>query len=574
MIDDVRAAQTGDRAAFRRLVTRYRGMALGYAAGWVGDDAEDVVQDAFVNAFLRLSQLEDAAAFPGWLRRIVHKHCDRRTRRKPPPALEADEASSAPNPGGLVDAVDRLPAHERIVAALHYLGDEPQKDVAAFLELPLSTVKKRLHTARRRLAKWRPPMKTTARPVLEDRVMLFLAIRRGDAPTVAAILDRCPAAIDEREGYADEEAFAADLPLAHRQTPLLLAAGLGDEKLVALLLDRGADVDGKCGCEANETPLFAAASRNRDGVVRQLLARGADPTLANAAGYRPIDVAQLRGHDAVVAALAPHGAPVARREDTPRGARRASDRIVTGIKAIDLLAPLERGMLVRVHGPAETGLTVLLAELSARFAEMGGHAVWTSGASKRWQGGVLDQMVADLGVTRATTVATEGALSIVDELCGRFDFVALFVFLGEARESEVDAALPAFTRSAAMTFVIDPWVDVTRGDRSAPTLTPPWDAVLCLNRALADEGIYPALDPKTTTSRASVSERHDALRAEVRRRAEEHDVRARLGQPFEVVQHETGIPAKAWTLEETLDEFDDVIGIESRKGTESGTLDR
>ena len=101
---------------------------------------------------------------------------------------------------------------------------------------------------------------------------------------------------------------------------------------------------------------------------------------------------------AVVAALAPHGAPVARREDTPRGARRASDRIVTGIKAIDLLAPLERGMLVRVHGPAETGLTVLLAELSARFAALGGHAVWTSGASKRWQGGVLDQMVADLGV--------------------------------------------------------------------------------------------------------------------------------------------------------------------------------
>ena len=55
-----------------------------------------------------------------------------------------------------------------------------------------------------------------------------------------------------------------------------------------------------------------------------------------------------------------------------RSAERArvdGTRVDTGIKAIDLLAPLELGMLVRVHGQAGTGLMALLAELTSRFGD-------------------------------------------------------------------------------------------------------------------------------------------------------------------------------------------------------------
>src|SRR5687768_5638609 len=82
--DDVQTAKTGDRAAFERLVVRFQDLAFATALAWLGDaaSARDAAQDAFVDAFLQLGQLRDAAAFPGWLRRIVVKHCDRRTRRR------------------------------------------------------------------------------------------------------------------------------------------------------------------------------------------------------------------------------------------------------------------------------------------------------------------------------------------------------------------------------------------------------------------------------------------------------------------------------------------------------------
>jgi DNA-directed RNA polymerase specialized sigma24 family protein len=135
MIDDVRRAQAGDRAAFRRLVERFQGMAVGYAVGWVGDAAEDVAQEAFVEAFLHLSELRDAAAFPGWPRRILRKHRDRRTRRRPgaldaePQATEPDEASLDPElaEAGIYPAIDReltrstaklAPEHARIADAV------------------------------------------------------------------------------------------------------------------------------------------------------------------------------------------------------------------------------------------------------------------------------------------------------------------------------------------------------------------------------------------------------------------------------------------------------------------------
>src|SRR5450432_1765322 len=92
MVDDVKAAQTGNREAFSRLVARFQGMVVGYAFSWVGDLAEDVAQDAFVEAFLRLHQLREPSAFPGWLRRIVRKHCDRCTRRKRAPVEDAGAA--------------------------------------------------------------------------------------------------------------------------------------------------------------------------------------------------------------------------------------------------------------------------------------------------------------------------------------------------------------------------------------------------------------------------------------------------------------------------------------------------
>lgn len=69
----VTAARAGDVAAYGRLVRATQAMALAVAASVLRDagSAEDAVQEAYLRAYRRLEELADAAAFPGWLRRIV-----------------------------------------------------------------------------------------------------------------------------------------------------------------------------------------------------------------------------------------------------------------------------------------------------------------------------------------------------------------------------------------------------------------------------------------------------------------------------------------------------------------------
>jgi len=161
----VLAAQHDDMEAFGELVGRFQNMAIACANGSLRDvhQAEDVAQEAFIQAFRDLKQLRVPAAFPSWLRRIVLKYCDRTTRRKRLPTTsltDADEARSPePTPEEslrqkelkqrVMAAVQALPERQRSTTTLHYVNGMSQKAVAEFMQLPLTTVKKRLHAARK-----------------------------------------------------------------------------------------------------------------------------------------------------------------------------------------------------------------------------------------------------------------------------------------------------------------------------------------------------------------------------------------------------------------------------------------
>jgi DNA-directed RNA polymerase specialized sigma24 family protein len=74
----VAGARAGDVDAYAAIVARFQDMAVGYAFAVLRDAslAEDAAQEAFLEAFRRLSDLRDPAAFPGWFRRVVFKQCD------------------------------------------------------------------------------------------------------------------------------------------------------------------------------------------------------------------------------------------------------------------------------------------------------------------------------------------------------------------------------------------------------------------------------------------------------------------------------------------------------------------
>src|ERR1700751_2976970 len=95
--DLVRLARDGDPAAFRLLVERHRPMARARAARLCPqpDDADDAVQDAFLQAFLALDRLRDPDRFAGWLSGIVANVC-RSPRRPAPVTLVAERPAPLP----------------------------------------------------------------------------------------------------------------------------------------------------------------------------------------------------------------------------------------------------------------------------------------------------------------------------------------------------------------------------------------------------------------------------------------------------------------------------------------------
>jgi Sigma-70 region 2 len=69
----IQAAQGGDLEAFGAIVKRFQGMACATASTMLDDAglAEDVVQEAFIEAYQNLPKLREIDAFPGWFRRII-----------------------------------------------------------------------------------------------------------------------------------------------------------------------------------------------------------------------------------------------------------------------------------------------------------------------------------------------------------------------------------------------------------------------------------------------------------------------------------------------------------------------
>ncbi|HEU4544165.1 MAG TPA: sigma-70 family RNA polymerase sigma factor [Jiangellaceae bacterium] len=164
-VDRVRA---GDRDAYAILVRRHAIAA--HRAAFIfgaGQDAEDVVQVAFVKAFQALPRCRDGAAFRPWLLRIVineAKNAQRATRRRRS-ATERLAALDVPLDGPdpavstlsgerrveLMAAVQRLPEPQQRVIACRYFLDLDERETATALGLPAGTVKSRLHRALRRL---------------------------------------------------------------------------------------------------------------------------------------------------------------------------------------------------------------------------------------------------------------------------------------------------------------------------------------------------------------------------------------------------------------------------------------
>jgi RNA polymerase sigma-70 factor (ECF subfamily) len=336
----VAAALAGDLAAFEALIRHHEGGARATARAATGDPeaARDVLQDAFLDAHRLLHQLREPAAFGAWLRRIVHKHADRWRRRQRELALtEPDrQLDPAAGPARVLDrqrladrvrtALMTLPPDQGEAAAHFYLAGRTAAEIAADLGVPLTTIKKRLHSARQRLRKEFEMdgalRREFSRSDLATEVRFFLSVRAGRVDEVSQLLDDEPELVHAHENWSREEALRDALPYADHATALARAAAQGDADMLELLLARGAEIDTACDCAASETALFNAVGAGEAELVTRLLEAGADPDRAAGPGTTPLHLAAHAGHAECAEILLQHGARLDTRD---LGGRTAED---------------------------------------------------------------------------------------------------------------------------------------------------------------------------------------------------------------------------------------------------------
>jgi RNA polymerase sigma-70 factor (ECF subfamily) len=173
----VEATLAGDHDAFGQIVEAYQRIAVSTAYRLLGhsEDAQDVAQNAFLNAFQSLSKLKDPRRLGPWLMRIVSNLAlnFRRSRRSgstvpldeqhgpegvarsgepmasilgPERRAEGRELQEA-----LDAALEQLPEKQRLTLLLFTVEGWPQKEIAELLECSLETVKWNVFQARKRL---------------------------------------------------------------------------------------------------------------------------------------------------------------------------------------------------------------------------------------------------------------------------------------------------------------------------------------------------------------------------------------------------------------------------------------
>ncbi len=402
----VEQAKRGDASAFDRLVAAHRDMVLGYARSLVRNEqtAEDAVQESLVIAHRGLGGLADSAAFGAWLRGIVRRRCVR-ARGQGTVSLEGLEVTDGEDAThGIFERISR----EQIARALGGLPPVQHEVVSLYYrdELSQAEIGKRLGlskaTVNMRLHAARARLKR--RLVMNDDDMRTPKVGR----------------IEQVDGRLVTLRFPRDQVPFHFER-----------------LDAGGDALRSVRCLPDGLVQAAAVKSNVIWTVGQEVQSMGEPYL------EPLD-------DSVAASIA-------------MGTRKAGPELMTGIKTIDVFAPLTQGGSVGVFAEWGLGSLVLLPELAKRL---------------------------DTGANRQTVYAFMRPIQ------------------DEKQWREVNAELAAGSQKIEILYlpIADPiaasFVQSLQGLGSK----------LVLSRSLAEQGIWPCIDPIRSTST-----RQSAIADEVRK---------------------------------------------------------
>jgi RNA polymerase sigma-70 factor, ECF subfamily len=172
-------ARNGDRGAFAELVELYKDKIYHLAYRMLNNkhEAEDAVQETFLRVYTNLHRYDEQQKFSTWIFRIGTNHCIDRLRKRKHSAysLDAEMPDGEGNdyysmlPGNedtpekqiilsetqlqIRKAIDALPEKYKSVVILRYLQDMSLQEISDVLDMPVTTVKTRVHRGREYLRK-------------------------------------------------------------------------------------------------------------------------------------------------------------------------------------------------------------------------------------------------------------------------------------------------------------------------------------------------------------------------------------------------------------------------------------
>lgn len=169
-------ARSGDERAYRALISKYERPVYNICLRMMRDreEARDLAQEAFMKVFAMLDRYNPAFAFSNWLLKITSNLCIDAIRKRRVDTVPMDEPVhgakgdverqyASPHAGPeerlidkertavLLRAIDGLPEHYRIMIVLRHQQELSYEEIAQVMDIPLGTVKARIHRAREML---------------------------------------------------------------------------------------------------------------------------------------------------------------------------------------------------------------------------------------------------------------------------------------------------------------------------------------------------------------------------------------------------------------------------------------
>jgi len=161
---------TGETAAFAPLVNRYKDLVFTLAMNITRnrEDAEEVAQDVFLNAFRKLAGFRKESSFQTWLYRIAYNESITKIRKNKIKTLDLDEEITEIIPEEEVEEdiagldeqeqkqviakiLDKLPEIDRVLVTLFYFDNQTVIEISEVTGLGESNVKVRLHRVRKKI---------------------------------------------------------------------------------------------------------------------------------------------------------------------------------------------------------------------------------------------------------------------------------------------------------------------------------------------------------------------------------------------------------------------------------------